>query len=292
MAIRSMTGYGNSTVESDNFTLSIEVKSLNSKFLELTLKTPRDYNDKELEIRNTVTNSLERGKVLVVIERINKGSVKPKVQVNLPLFTSYYNMLKEAADTVGATTSDELFKIAFSLPDATTSEISNSSNEGEQQLLTQGLQIALDNCNKFREDEGAVLAQKLQEYIETIATLLNKVEEADPQRILQTRTRIRERLQELALDTPIDNNRFEQELIYYIEKLDINEEKVRLRSHLNYFSEALQSGNGKKLGFISQEIGREINTIGSKVNDAVIQRWVVEMKEELEKIKEQSLNVM
>lgn len=292
MAIRSMTGYGNATVESDNFTLSIEVKSLNSKFLELTLKTPRDYNDKELEIRNVVTNSLERGKVLVVIERINKGSVKPKVQINLPLFTSYYNMLKDAAEAVGAQTSDELFKLAFSLPDATTSEISTGSNEGEQQLLTQGLQLALDNCNKFREDEGAVLAQKLQEYIDTIATLLNKVEGADPQRMQQTRTRIRERLQELALDTPIDNNRFEQELIYYIEKLDINEEKVRLRSHLNYFSEALQSGNGKKLGFISQEIGREINTIGSKVNDAIIQRWVVEMKEELEKIKEQSLNVM
>jgi len=291
MSIRSMTGYGNATVEAETFTLQIEVKSLNSKFLELTLKTPRDYNDKELEIRNLVTNSLERGKVLVVIERINKGGLKPKVQVNMPLFSGYYQMLKEAALAVDSPDTD-VFKLALSYPDATTTEVAEKTNEDEQALMTQGLLQALENCNQFRADEGAVLAQKLKDYVNQIGLLLNQVEEADPKRIQQTRNRIRERLQELALDTPIDNNRFEQELIYYIEKLDINEEKVRLRSHLSYFLEALESGNGKKLGFISQEIGREINTIGSKVNDAIIQRWVVEMKEELEKIKEQSLNVM
>jgi len=291
--IRSMTGYGNAQAESETFLISVEVKTLNSKFLELNLKSPRDYNDREMELRNAATTLLERGKVSINIERINKGGIRPKVQVNMPLFLAYYQQLKNAADTVNEGHSD-IFRMAMLMPDATSAELPSERGEAqseEWQIVQQVFNEALERCNQFRIQEGITLAGKLSEYATTIENLLLEVEAGDAQRIATTRQRIYDRLKELT-DVPVDKNRFEQEMIYYLEKLDINEEKVRLRSHLAYFQEALHAGNGKKLGFISQEIGREINTIGSKVNDAIIQRVVVQMKEELEKIKEQSLNII
>jgi uncharacterized protein (TIGR00255 family) len=235
----------------------------------------------------------------VSIDVTPKGAVKPRVLINRVLAQAYF---KDACETM-ATTEDlsdiakvELYKWALTQPEAIM-----PLNEAEQQeknanewpLVAEAVQQALDACNKFRADEGATLKTKLEEYLRSIESLLLEVEKHDPQRIAATRQRLMERVQELASTISIDNNRFEQELIYYIEKLDIAEEKVRLRSHLNYAIEALSvEGSGKKLGFIGQEIGREINTIGSKVNDAIIQRVVVQMKEELEKIKEQSLNIV
>jgi uncharacterized protein (TIGR00255 family) len=291
--IRSMTGYGNAQAENDNLLISVEVKTLNSKFLELNIKSPRDYNEKEMELRNTASALLERGKVNINIERTTKGGVRPKVQVNMPLFLAYYEQLRKAADAVKEDYRD-IFRMAMLMPDATISDLQTDRTEAQEQewaLLHTAFNEALDKCNQFRIQEGATLAQKLSEYATNIENLLIEVEAGDAQRIAGTRQRIYDRLKEMN-DIPLDNNRFEQEMIYYIEKLDINEEKVRLRSHLTYFQEALHNGNGKKLGFISQEIGREINTIGSKVNDAIIQRVVVQMKEELEKIKEQSLNII
>jgi len=291
--IRSMTGYGNAQAENETLQISVEVKTLNSKFLELNIKSPRDYNEKEMELRNVASALLERGKVNISIDRITKGSVRPKVQVNMPIFLAYYEQLKQAADLVKEGHAD-IFRMAMLMPDATASDIQGDKTEAQAEefaLLTQAFNEALEKCNGFRIQEGETLAKKLSEYAANIGNLLIEVEAGDAQRIAATRQRIYDRLQEMN-DIPLDNNRFEQEMIYYIEKLDINEEKVRLRSHLAYFEEALVNGNGKKLGFISQEIGREINTIGSKVNDAIIQRVVVQMKEELEKIKEQSLNII
>ncbi len=290
-----MTGYGYATAESETCIIVAEVKTLNSKFLEVSLRLPRDFTDKELEVRNVTGTQLERGKVNLSVERQVKGSAKPKVFINRPVFEAYYRDLESAAEAVNAS-KEELFKLAMQMPEATISEHAHipaeSSAAGEWPLIQQALNAALEQCNSFRLDEGRVLSGKLQEYIDKIGELLEKVAESDPERMEATRRRLQEKLSELVEEEDIDRNRFEQELIYYIERLDIAEEKVRLRAHLNYFTEALDNGNGKRLGFIAQEIGREINTIGSKVNDAVIQRVVVEMKEELEKIKEQSLNVL
>ena len=292
--IKSMTGYGYAVAESETATFVVEVKTLNSKFLEVGLRLPRDYSDKEIEVRNLIGNHLERGKVNVSVERQTKGGGRPKTFVNRPVFEAYYNELNAAAEAVGAS-KDELFKLALQMPDATSSEHIEQPAESaadEWVILQQVLTDALEQCSGFRADEGRGLSVKLFEYINRIGYLLERVAEADPQRIEATRKKMHERLAEIAQGEHLDENRFEQEMIYYIERLDISEEKVRLKSHLDYFSEALETGNGKKLGFIAQEIGREINTIGSKVSEATIQRMVVEMKEELEKIKEQSLNVL
>lgn len=292
MGIKSMTGYGSASLETETLSLFVEVKSLNSKFLELNLKIPRDYSDKEVELRNWVTQTLERGKVSLSIERTQKGHTRPRSQVNLPIFQAYYENLKAAAQTVGAEPTD-LFKLALSMPEAMLSdEADTEALAQEWDLVAQAVQTALADCNRFREDEGRVLGEKLLSYTQLIAERLETIAAADPERISNTRQRLWDKLAEHVPSEKVDKNRFEQELIYYIEKLDINEEKVRLRSHIDYFQEALRNGNGKKLGFIAQEMGREINTIGSKVNEAQIQRLVVEMKEELEKIKEQSLNVL
>lgn len=291
--LRSMTGFGLAQTETDQYIITVEVKSLNSKFLEASVKLPRDYSDKELEVRNQLTNQLERGKVSCSIDRQAKGGTRPKLAINLPLFKAYYHDLMAAASEVEASTTD-LFRLAMQMPDVTTSEAGpTQTSEEEWQAVQQAVTLAIQKCNQFRDDEGAALARKLEEHINTIETLLTEVEASDPQRIASTRQRLHDKLQDLALNLPIDNNRFEQEMIYYLEKLDITEEKVRLRQHLQYFLQEMNSvGAGKKLGFISQEIGREINTIGSKVNEASIQRHVVNMKDELEKIKEQSLNVL
>ncbi|WP_299251023.1 YicC/YloC family endoribonuclease [uncultured Cytophaga sp.] len=291
--IKSMTGYGSHTAENDKISVSVEIKSLNSKFLDLNLRLSKEYSDRELEVRNILNNTIERGKVGLNIDVQSKGGVKAKVFINRELVALYYKDLKETADAIGASDSD-LFKLALQMPKAMESEAETEDSSEDWALIQKVLVEAIAKCNEFRKDEGKTLSLKFQEYIKNIGDALTKVEAFDPQRIEAIRTRIRQHFDDYSKSEQLDNSRFEQELIFYIEKLDISEEKVRLRSHLSYFLEAMEGAeaNGKKLGFIAQEIGREINTIGSKANDANIQRSVVQMKEELEKIKEQSLNIL
>lgn len=289
--LKSMTGFGAGKLETANYRLSAEVKSLNSKFAEVNIKLPRELNERETEIRNLIVTALERGKISFSLD-LQRIAISTGKSINLPVFQHWYNHLAEAAATVGAST-DDVFKLAIAMPDVLAS--ANPEQEEADALwadVTTVIKKALDSCTTFRLDEGKVLAGKLAEYIDEIEQRLELVEQHDPERLKQTRQRLHDRLAELGEKVQIDQNRFEQELIYYLEKLDVSEEKVRLKAHLNYFREALKEGNGKKLGFISQEIGREINTIGSKINDASIQRVVVEMKDLLERIKEQSLNVL
>lgn len=291
--LKSMTGFGIASAENDSISVTVEVKSLNSKFLDLSLKLPKEYSDKDIEVRNLISNTLERGKVAFSVEVEQKGETKPKVTINREIVKQYFQDLKETAAYIGAQEVD-LFKIALTLPKAIDSEQDNEINVEEWQFILKVMEQAIKKCQEFRESEGKNLEQKFQDYIENINSRLKKIEDQDPLRIKNIRERIQKSFQEYGLGEQVDNNRFEQELIYYLEKLDISEEKVRLQNHLDYFLETMASkdANGKKLGFISQEVGREINTIGSKVNDSSIQRLVVEMKDELEKIKEQVLNIL
>jgi len=288
-----MTGYGIAASETELLALSIEVKSLNSKFLDLNFKAPKEYADKDIEIRNIISNTMERGKVGLSIEVERKGVQEAKVNINRELIAQYYKDLKETAILLGAP-QDDLFRIAIQMPKAVNADSDDKVSQEEWALVVKLLHEAIKKCEEFRLQEGKSLEQKFKQYIEKIGLLLAKVNEADPQRIEGIRERIKGHFAEYGKTEQVDKNRFEQELIYYIEKLDISEEKVRLRNHLDYFLETMaeKESNGKKLGFIAQELGREINTIGSKANDAQIQRAVVEMKEELEKIKEQVLNIL
>jgi uncharacterized protein (TIGR00255 family) len=291
--IKSMTGYGLAQNENDKVSISVEIKSLNSKLLDASLRLPRNYNEKDFEIRNLISKHLERGKVTVSIDVQKKGEIKAKVQVNKALLKAYYDDLTESAQYIGSAPND-LFKVALNMPDVISTPEKDLEDETEWLLLNKTIEEALISCNQFREDEGNVLGVKLKEYIDNIRNGLNGVITNEPLRIQAIRERLRKQVSELLSKEDYDKNRFEQELIYYIEKLDVKEEIVRLENHLNYFIETmnLSEGTGKKMGFIAQEIGREINTIGSKANDAAIQRIVINMKEELEKIKEQSLNVL
>ncbi|MDJ1480565.1 YicC/YloC family endoribonuclease [Cytophagaceae bacterium YF14B1] len=292
--LKSMTGFGLARAANTNISVSVEIRSLNSKTLDVNLRLPKNFSDKELEIRNLLNQILERGKLNVSIDIQVIGEVKPRVTVNTPLVRAYCQQLRETA-IAAAVPEDDIFRLAMQLPDAYIYDTAPDENAAKDWALIQETfkQAALA-CDEFRIKEGNELSGKLTEYIHKIGTNLNAIATHDPERLQNIRTRIRERIAEVVSDEHFDPNRFEQELIYYIEKLDISEEKVRLKLHLDHFMEVLAKDEtpGKKLNFISQEIGREINTIGSKANDAVIQRFVVEMKDELEKIKEQSLNIL
>ena len=290
--LKSMTGYGIAAAETEGLAISIEVKSLNSKFLDLNIKAPKEYADKDIEIRNVISSTMERGKVTLSIE-VERGEQEAQVAINRELITHYYKELKETAMALGAP-QDDLFRLALQMPKVVNSDSEEKVSQEEWSQVVKLLRDAIKKCEEFRIQEGKALEQKFKEYIERIGQLLKKVNEADPQRIESIRERVKNHFADYGMNEQVDKNRFEQELIYYIEKLDISEEKVRLRSHLDYFLETLaeKESNGKKLGFIAQELGREINTIGSKANDVTIQRAVVEMKEELEKIKEQVMNIL
>jgi uncharacterized protein (TIGR00255 family) len=291
--LKSMTGYGIASMENEQLTVTVEIKSLNSKFLDANIKLPREYADKELEVRTMLNGTLERGKVGFAVDIVQKGAVKPKVFVNRELVKQYYQDLKETANMLGLPETD-LFKIALTMPKAIEAEADAPDNTEEWAFISKAIHEAIKKCEEFRLTEGKVLEGKFISYISKIESLLEKVAESDPQRIAGVKDRIQKHFDEYKISDNIDKNRFEQELIYYIEKLDISEEKVRLKNHLEYFVETMKGkeSNGKKLGFIGQELGREINTIGSKCNDSIIQRCVVEMKEELEKIKEQVLKIL
>lgn len=290
--IKSMTGYGLASTDQENTKFAVEIKSLNSKFLELNLKLPRAYADKELLLRNICSKEIERGKVNVSINIERSEENLKGATINAALLSKYYKQLEAINVDLGANSSN-LLQAVLSFPDVI-SYTEETVNEGEWDILQHTFNTALDNFNQFRETEGAVLKQDLELRIKNILGFFAQIEVLAPLRIPQIRLRLNQFLEEIAGKVNVDQNRLEQELIYYIDKLDITEEKIRLKSHCDYFTETLKSkdANGKKLGFISQEIGREINTMGAKANDAQIQQLVVGMKEELEKIKEQLLNVI
>lgn len=291
--VKSMTGFGQSKLDNEDVNLSVEVKSLNSKFLDSIIKLPREFSDKELDVKNIITERLIRGKATITINFQKKDSSTVKMAINRGLFNQYYEDLLAVAKKAHAPEQD-IFKLAIQMPEVVLQQDADEDLSKDWQVVVDHIHKAIDQCDDFRIKEGTGLQRKLALYIDKIGEFLHKIEDQDPQRIQLVRDRLKQKIDELQHVEKIDDNRFEQELIYYIEKLDINEEKVRLRSHLDYFVEVLDNpvSQGKKLGFISQEIGREINTIGSKANDATIQRFVVGMKEELEKIKEQLLNIL
>jgi uncharacterized protein (TIGR00255 family) len=291
--VKSMTGYGLASFEGGTYQINIEVRSLNSKFLDLNLRLPKLFSEKELEIRNLISEKMERGKISVSIDYQQQSQQEPQLQYNQELFKAYYKQLLSLAHSVSSS-QDSLFQIALNSPGVTENKFDTTLNEEDWQQVRKCLLAAIDHCENFRQDEGTVLLKKFTEYVTTISNCLDAVKELDPKRVQRTRERLKGSINEFFGDEGFDKNRLEQEIIFYIEKLDIQEEIVRLGTHLNYFNQILseKQSNGKKLGFIAQEIGREINTIGSKSNDAEMQKVVVVMKEELEKIKEQLNNIL
>ena len=284
--IQSMTGFGKSVLQLPTKKITVEIKSLNSKSLDLNARIPSQYREKELALRNMISRSLTRGKVDFSIFFEITGEETSAV-INQPVVKGYMAQLREIA----ASDDLELLKMALRMPDALKTE-REEIDENEFQAIETAVEQALEEINTYRSAEGKALEEELLQRTHNIQDLLKRVIEMDPERIAGVRERLHKGVSELKDN--VDENRFEQELVYYIEKFDITEEKVRLDNHLKYFLENLNSedSNGKKLGFISQEMGREINTIGSKSNYAPMQQLVVQMKDELEKIKEQLLNVL
>jgi uncharacterized protein (TIGR00255 family) len=287
----SMTGFGAAEASTQSHHVKVEIRTLNSKFFDINLRLSRELSDKELDIRNLLNQYIKRGKVNFSIELHSNDVVEPTVKINDALFKSYYSKFMSLAEEVNANT-EGVFKLALQSPDVITSDEKAEIQYWEE--IKAIIVKAMVRCNEFRAQEGAALQVKMTEYIEAIREGLKAVTAQDDERILNIRQRMAGHLEEIKERVQVDQNRFEQEIIYYLEKIDITEEKVRLGGHLDYFLEVMKDpeSQGKKLGFISQEIGREINTIGSKANDAIIQRAVVGMKDELEKIKEQSMNIL
>ncbi|HTO35487.1 MAG TPA: YicC/YloC family endoribonuclease [Flavobacterium sp.] len=285
--IQSMTGFGKAGLQLQNKKITVEIKSLNSKNLDLNTRMPSNYREMELEIRNRVAQKLERGKVdfSLFIEITGEETTS---KINVPIVKSYINQMKTVIPNADET---ELMKMAVRMPDALKTE-RDEIDENEWKEILKLINEALENIVNFRKNEGAVLEKEFLLRVGNINTQMNNALKFDSERIETIKTRLRNTLDELQVT--VDENRFEQELIFYLEKYDITEERVRLENHLNYFKETLneKESNGRKLGFISQEIGREINTMGSKSNHSEMQKLVVMMKDELEKIKEQILNVL
>lgn len=285
--IHSMTGFGKAFVQLPLKKITIEIKSLNSKNLDLSVRLPQQYKEKELEVRNVIAQRLERGKIECSVY-IEVTGEETSSTINAPIVKAYIDQMRAIIPDADAT---ELMKMAVRMPDSLKVERCELDEE-EWKKIQIILNEALDNIVSFRNQEGAKLQNDFEKRINNIRTLMNEVETYEEERINAVKERLRQGLEELKVN--VDQNRFEQELIYYIEKLDINEEKVRLTNHLDYFIETMSGNeaNGRKLGFISQEMGREINTMGSKSNHAKMQKCVVLMKDELEKIKEQVLNIL
>ncbi len=290
MQTRAVTGFGKAKINIKNKQSIAEVKSVNSKQLDLGLRLPLSLRDKEAEFRNLIAEIAERGKVDFSIYFDGESSER-KMILNKQLASNYYKELTLFAKDVKADSSN-LLAMIMNLPDVFKQEISVADDD-EIKKVKSLIQSALNEFNAFRKSEGLTLGKELEKRIQLILGLLKKVEQADGKRIKLIKERIRKELHDIISKEKIDQNRFEEELIYYVEKMDITEEKVRLKTHCDYFLNTLnEKSSGRKLGFISQEIGREINTIGSKANDAAIQKMVVQMKDELEKIKEQLMNVL
>jgi uncharacterized protein (TIGR00255 family) len=292
--IKSMTGFGQASINTGDVNIAVEVKSLNSKFLDLNLRLAKQFAEKELELRNLIAEKLERGKVSLSIDYQKTGRVDIRQSYNEALFIAYYNELKKLAEKVNIPSNDYIFQLALNSPEVIQGNGKEELEPAEWERVSRLVQEAVQKCEQFRVAEGKVLEEKLASYIHSIGLGLEEVELLDPKRVEKVRSKIKGNITEFFGNEGFDPNRLEQEIIFYIEKLDIHEERVRLKTHLDYFLKVLsdKQSNGKKLGFIAQEIGREINTIGSKANDAEMQKQVVMMKEELEKIKEQLNNVL
>lgn len=282
-----MTGFGKATQQLDGKKITVEVKSLNSKGLDLNVRMPSIYREMELGLRNQIALALERGKIDLSIF-IESTAEQTSTKVNVPILRAYINQLKEVQPDADET---ELMKMAIRMPDAMKTE-RDEIDVNDWAQIQDVVDESLKNIRKFRTSEGVALEKEFLHRIANIMTMMNETVSLDSERITTVKSRLQTAIEELKVT--LDENRFEQELIFYLEKYDITEEKVRLENHLNYFIETLagNEANGRKLGFIVQEMGREINTMGSKSNHALMQKLVVQMKDELEKIKEQVLNVL
>ena len=288
--IQSMTGYGKANISIDNKNFNIEIKSLNSKQIDTTIKMPSIYKEKEIALRNLISTKLQRGKVELYIWR-EKTNSSFNYFLNDQIIKDYYQQIVKVKNDLGLKLND-IIPTLLKMPDVI-QKGEEKVGKNEWHEIQQGINFAISELLKFRADEGMRLEEDIKSRINNLETLLNTISPFEKSRIEKVKVRLSKKLLDLQINN-IDENRFEQELIYYLEKQDITEEKVRLSSHLTYFLEILttESPNGKKLGFICQEIGREINTIGSKSSDAEMQKIVVQMKDEIEKIKEQLLNIL
>ena len=285
--IQSMTGFGKATLQLPTKKITVEIKSLNSKGLDLNTRMPSVYREMELGLRNQISLRLERGKIDFSLY-IEATGEETSSKINVPIVKGYMNQMKAVLPDADET---ELMKMAIRMPDALKTE-REEIDENEWKNIQKVIDEALNNIAQFRKDEGVSLEKEFLHRIANIMTLMNNAVAYDSERVETVKTRLKTALDELQVN--VDQSRFEQELIFYLEKYDITEEKVRLENHLNYFIQTLAGteANGRKLGFITQEMGREINTMGSKSNHAEMQKLVVQMKDELEKIKEQVLNVL
>jgi uncharacterized protein (TIGR00255 family) len=288
----SMTGFGKAECELPGKKVTIEIKSLNSKQLDISTRLPSFIKEKEVDIRNEISHELERGKIdcYMSIELTSEDSAH---KINKEIVKSYIKQLQEISEELELNKDEQLVQVAMRLPDALKAD-REELDEREWKKILDSVHTAIEGVKIYRSREGNILAEDIQKRIYLILEKLEKIKSFEEARIQNIRNRIKQNLRELKLDESYNPDRFEQELIYYLERLDITEEKVRLASHCNYFLEILPSSEsvGKKLGFISQEIGRELNTLGSKSGDSNIQRLIVEMKDELEKIKEQLNNIL
>lgn len=291
--IQSMTGYGKATVDLPDKKINVEIKSLNSKAMDLSTRIAPVYREKEIEIRAEIAKALERGKVDFCLWIEKKDAEQMATPINAELVAAYYKQIKNISETMNIPLPEDWFATLLRLPDVMVKNETQELSEEEWNAAHTAVSEAISHLVEFRKQEGAALEKKFREKIENITRLLHEVEPYEAERVGKIKERIVDAL-EKTISVDYDKNRLEQELIYYIEKLDVNEEKQRLANHLKYFISTLEggSGQGKKLGFIAQEMGREINTLGSKSNHAEMQKIVVQMKDELEQIKEQVLNVM
>ena len=291
--ILSMTGYGKAVVAYKEKKINVEVKSLNSKSLDLSARIAPLYREKEMEIRHLLAQKLERGKVDFSLW-VEKESTVDATPINAALIENYYKQIKAISASTGIPEPEDWFTTLLRLPDVTAKTEVEVLDDEEWEVAQQAINEAIEKLTEFRKQEGAALQKKFTEKIDNIANLLKSIEPFEKSRVPKIREKIIDGLKQIP-EVDYDKNRLEQELIYYIEKLDINEEKQRLTNHLKYFHETMKEsghGVGKKLGFIAQEMGREINTTGSKSNQAEMQNIVVKMKDELEQIKEQVLNAL
>lgn len=288
----SMTGFGKSVVEIPNKKITVEIKSLNSKQLDLSARVPAAYREKELEMRNHIAHRLERGKVDLCVH-VETIVTETSSTLNIPLMAQYKKQIETMSQELSIPMPEDWYSVLLRMPEVMKTENANTLTEEESTALLKAVDEAVEALMQFRREEGKKLEEFFTQRIDNIRARLSEVPQYEGERVAKVRARIEEGLAKIK-EIDYDKSRLEQEMIYYIEKLDVNEEKQRLTQHLNYFIETMNDahGQGKKLGFISQEMGREINTLGSKSNHAEMQKLVVKMKDELEQIKEQVLNVM
>jgi uncharacterized protein (TIGR00255 family) len=292
-----MTGFGKATYEDEQLRIQVEVKSVNSKHADVSLQTPKSFIEQTISWRNLVITQLHRGKIEVAVNYEDKQKATPQIVIQEPLFKAYYKMLEHLANEVGAPTNN-IFEIALKTAGVMVSTTDKTADveadEHNKKKIEETIRVALQNCDQTREQEGKALLYSIGDYLSKIKHELVSIETLDTSRLEKIRIRLLEKLKTINSELPVDELRLEQELVYHLDKLDITEEKVRLTNHLAYFEKVMQQEElaGKKLTFITQEIGRELNTLGVKANDATIQQHIIVMKNELEKIKEQLQNIL